>query len=169
MEIARVLCVPYELLGFSYEPDAYAWGAKAVPVAGEITTNDEVRFAELDRFVAGGAHLPQGCVAIDVKAGKMRGWHLIYRKNARQTMSRKLLAEQCNCERFLVHLINGTTWWRYIQPSTTNDIYHLHSQYLDTINDVRIAWVSEVVGFEFARYELPTCAQLEEETDATGL
>jgi transcriptional regulator with XRE-family HTH domain len=169
MEIGRVLRVPYELLGFSYAPDAYAWAAKAVPVVGEITANDEVKFAETNRCVAGGAHLPQGCVALEVKVGKMRGWQLVYREAAQQAMSREILAQQGNCEKLLVHLVNGTTWWRHIQRASTNDLFHLYSQHLDTINDVRIAWVSEIVGFELARYDLPTHAQLEGETQPDRL
>ncbi|MET4481427.1 DNA-binding XRE family transcriptional regulator [Bradyrhizobium sp. F1.13.3] len=165
-EIGRVLCVPYELLGFSYASEPYVWAAKPIPVVGEITANDEVKFAQTDHYVAGGAHLPHGCVALDIKVGKMRGWHLTYRENAQQTMSREVLAQQRQCENFLVHLVNGTTWWRYIQPSLTNDRYHLHSRCLDTINDVRIAWVSEIVGFEFERYQLPTRAQLKVETES---
>ncbi|MDH2404332.1 hypothetical protein QCM77_30915 [Bradyrhizobium sp. SSUT18] len=118
---------------------------------GEITANDEVKFAETNRCVAGGAHL-----ALNVRVGKMRGSYLIYREGAQLEMSRKILAQQGDCENFLVHLVNGTTWWRNIQPSPSINLYHLHSQYLDTINDVRIAWVSEIMGFELARYDLPT-------------
>jgi hypothetical protein len=163
MKIGRILRIPYELLGFSYASDAYAWATKAVPVVGEITANDEVKFAETDRCVAGGAHLPQGCVALEIKIGKMRGLYLIYREDAQLAVSKELLARQGNRENFLVHLVNGTTWWRHIVPSLTTELYHLHSQYLDMINDVRIAWVSEILGFELARYPLPTLAQLEEE------
>lgn len=164
VEISRILRVPYELLGFSYAYDAYAWATKAVPVVGEITANDEVKFVETDRLVAGGAHLPQGCVALHIKNGKMRGMYLIYQQAAQLQMSREILSRQGNHEHFLVHLVNGTTWWRHIVPSPATDLYHLHSQHLDMINDVRIAWVSEILGFELPRHPLPTTAQLDNES-----
>jgi hypothetical protein len=163
-EIGRILRVPYELLGFSYASDAHAWAAKAVPVVGEITTNDEVNFAKTGCCVAGGAHLPRGCVALHITIGKMRGVYLIYQEAAQLAMSREILARQGNRELFLVHLVNGTTWWRHIVPSPATDLYHLHSQYLDMISDVRIAWVSEILGFELARCPLPTPAQLKDDS-----
>jgi hypothetical protein len=163
VEIGRILHVPYELLGFSYVSHGYAWATRAIPVVGEITANDEVKFVETDRHVAGGAHLPRGCVALHIKIGKMRGLYLIYQKDAQLAISKDILARQGDRERFLVHLVNGTTWWRHIVPSPATDLYHLHSQYLDTLNDVRIAWVLEILGFELPRYPLPTPAQLGEE------
>lgn len=163
VEISRIFRVPHELLGFSYASDAYAWATKAVPVVGEITANDEVKFVETDRRIAGGAHLPQGCVALHIKIGKMRGLYLIYQQAAQLQMSREVLSRQGNQVHFLVHLVNGTTWWRHIVPSPATDLYHLHSQHLDMINDVRIAWVSEILGFELPRYPLPTPAQLDDE------
>lgn len=48
-------------------------------------------------------------------------------------------------------------------PSPATDLYHLDSQYRDMINDVRIKWVSEILGFELPRYPLPAPAQLEDE------
>ncbi|MBR1092697.1 helix-turn-helix transcriptional regulator [Bradyrhizobium manausense] len=165
VEIGRILGVPYELLGFSYASDAYAWATKAVPVVGEITANDQVKFARTDRIVAGSAHLPQGCVALEIKIGKMRGWNLIYQEAAQLSMSSELLAQQGNRENFLVHLVNGTTWWRHVLRAQTIGLHHLQSQYVDVITDARIAWVSEVLGFELARYPLPTPAQLKEKNE----
>ncbi|MGY4607017.1 DNA-binding XRE family transcriptional regulator [Bradyrhizobium sp. USDA 4474] len=161
-KIGRILSVPYELIGFSYASDAYAWATRAIPVVGEIAANDEVQFRETDRCVAGGAHLPQGCVALVINIGKMRGWYLVFRKDAQLALSKELLAQQGNRENFVVHLVDGTTWWRHIRRASTIDLYHLHSPYLDMINDVRIAWVCEILGFELAKYPLPTPSQLEE-------
>ncbi|RTM12096.1 MAG: XRE family transcriptional regulator [Bradyrhizobiaceae bacterium] len=159
-ELGAVLDIPYDLIGFSYAHDAYAWAVKALPVVGKITQEDEVKFAEGDRDVAGGAHFPAGCVALEVTSGKMRGWHLVYHERERNAVSRDILRRQGQCEKYLVHLVSGTTWWRRLQQSSTQDLYHLSSQHLDTIYDARVAWVSEIVGFTLSRHDLPTRAEL---------
>ena len=93
-ELGRALRVPYELLGFSYARDAYAWAAKALPVVGMITGADEVRFVETGRGIAGGAHLPAGCVALEINVGKLRGWHLAYQELEQHAMSDGILTCQ---------------------------------------------------------------------------
>lgn len=162
-QIARALSVPKEVLGFSYAADAYGWAAKALPVVGSIAANDEVLFEQTGRRVAGGAHLPPGSVALDIKQGKMRGWLLVYRENAMEPMTKEILERQGPDEKFIAHLVNGTTWWRHIAPASKRNIYHLNSRYLDPLNDVEIEWVAEIVGFEPALFDLPTPEQLEDE------
>ena len=162
-EIGRALSVPKEVLGFSYAADAYGWAAKALPVVGSVAANDEVVFEQMERRVAGGAHLPAGSVALDIKQGKMRGWLLVYREGAMEPMTKEVLERQGPDEKFIAHLADGTTWWRHITPASKRNIYHLNSRYLDSLNDVEIEWVSEIVGFEPALFDLPTPEQLDDE------
>ena len=162
-QIGRALNVPKEVLGFSYAADAYGWGAKALPVVGSIRANDEVVFTQTGRCVAGGAHLPPDSVALDIQQGKMRGWLLVYRDGAREPMSKEILERQGPDEKFIVHLSDGTTWWRHIAPASKRHVYHLNSRYLDPLTDVEIEWVTEIVGFEPAIFDLPTPEQLEDE------
>lgn len=159
-EIARALGLPKEILGFSYAADAYGWAAKAVPVVGSIIANDEVKFEQTGRRVAGGAHLPVGSVGLDIKHGKMRGWLLVYRGEGLEPITDDVLHQQGFNENFISHLVDGTTWWRHITPAAKPNLYHVNSRHLDPLNDVQIKWVAKIVGIEPEPLELPTLEQL---------
>lgn len=159
-EIARALNLPKEVLGFSYAADAYSWAAKAIPVVGAIVDNDEVKFEQTGRRVAGGAHLPVGSVGLDIKQGKMRGWLLVYRNEGLEPTSDDVLHRQGFNENFISRLADGTTWWRHIRPAAKPNLYHVNSRHLDPLNDVRIEWVAKIVGIEPEPFELPTLEQL---------
>lgn len=159
-KIARVLGVPTEVLGYSYAPDAYGWAAKALPVVGSITANDEVKFGQTGPRVAGSPRSPAGSVGLCVSQGKMRGWLLVYSENSLEPMSSDVLVRQGSNENFISHLTDGTTWWRHIAPAAKRNFYHVNSRHLDPLNDVEIEWVAKIVGLEPACFELPTPEQL---------
>ena len=159
-EIARALGVAKEVLGFSHAADAYGWAAKEIPVVGSIIANDEVKFEQTGRRVAGGAHLPVGSVGLDIKHGKLRGWLLVYRDEGLEPITDDVLQRQGFNENFISHLVDGTTWWRHITPAAKSNFYHVSSKHLDPLNDVQIQWVTKILGFVWEQYELPTPEQL---------
>ncbi|WP_271570229.1 helix-turn-helix transcriptional regulator [Bradyrhizobium sp. CCBAU 11386] len=154
-EIGKALGVPKEVLGFSDTPDAYAWAAKAIPVIGSVIADDQVRYCTTGRRVAGGSHLPSDAVALDIIHGKLRGWMLFYREGFREPMSKEVLKRQGLAEKFIVNLRNGTTWWRNIKPASERHIFHLNSPYLQSVNDVEISWVSEILALQVPLFNLP--------------
>lgn len=159
-QIACALNVPKEVLGFSYAKDAYGWAARAVPIIGSILSNDEVKFEQTGRRVAGGAHLPVDSVGLDIKHGKMRGWFLVYRDAGLEPISGDVLHRQGFNENFISHLVDGTSWWRHITPAAKSNFYHINSPHLDPLYDVQIEWVAQIVGIEPEPFELPTPEQL---------
>lgn len=164
--IGRALSLPKEVIGFSVAPDAYTWAAKSLSVVGYVTANDEIKDSGPPcRRVAGGSHLPEGSVALEIQQGKMRGWLLVYCPESSELMTRNVLERQGPDENFLVCLEDGSTWWRHITPAARSGLYHLNSRYLDPIQDVRIAWVAKIVGIESSQFELPTAEQLNEVVD----
>ncbi|MGY3240071.1 transcriptional regulator with XRE-family HTH domain [Bradyrhizobium sp. USDA 4448] len=164
--IGRALSLPKEVVGYSTAPDAYTWAAKSLRVDGYVTARDEIKdLGPPYRRVAGGSHLPEDSVAFDIQHGKMRGWLLVYRPEAAEPMSKIVLERQGPDEKFITCLENGTTWWRHITPAARSGLYHLNSRYQDPIHDVRIRWVAEIIGFESARFVLPTAEELNEAAD----
>lgn len=164
--IGRALNLPKEVIGFSHAPDAYSWAAKSLSIFGSVVANDEINFGNLTcRRVAGGPHLPEGSVALDIQQGKMRGWLLVFCPESSEPMTKAVLERQGPDENFLSCLEDGTTWWRHITPAARSGLYHLNSRHQDPIHDVRIAWVAKIVGIESARFELPTAEQLNQAAD----
>lgn len=161
--IGRALGLQKEIIGFSYAPNAYSWGARSLWVVGSVSAQDEITFGGApDRHVAGGSHLPEDSVALDIRQGKMRGWLLVFRPESSERMSKGVLERQGAQENFIACLEDGTTWWRHISPAARQGRYHLNSRHQDPIHDVRIAWVAKIVGIESPLLELPTREQLEQ-------
>jgi transcriptional regulator with XRE-family HTH domain len=154
-EIGNVLGVPKEFLGFSDAPDAYAWAARAVPVVGSVIADDEVRYRETGRRVAGGSYLPSDAVAVVISKGKLRGW-MLFCSGLREPIGKDILERQGPVEKFIVHLENGTTWWRHIEPASERTLFHLNSPRHCSVTDVDISWVSEVVALQVPLFDLPT-------------
>lgn len=167
-EIALVIGVPKEVLGFSYAPDAYRWAAKVLPFIGWIDNGDEVVFEQTGRCVAGAAHLPAGSVALETRHGKMRGCLLVYGEKKLEPMTADVLIRQGARENFTSHLSDGTTWWRHIISAAKQNFFHLSSRHLDALHDVQIQWVTEIIGIETAPFELPAREQLSAAHGASG-
>jgi transcriptional regulator with XRE-family HTH domain len=159
-KIGKALGVPKELLGFSDAPNAYAWAARAVPVIGSVIAEDEVRYFQTGRRVGGASNLPADAVALDIKQGKLRGWMLFFRGSICEPVSKDILERQRLAEMFVVHLKNGTTWWRHIKPSSGRDRFHLDSPHLSSLTDVEISWVSEVIALQAPLFDLPTLSPI---------
>lgn len=153
--IAKALGVPKEVLGFSNAPDAYAWAAKAVPVIGSVIVDDLVKYRKTERRVVGGSHLPSDSVALDITRGKLRGWMLFYREGFREPMSEEVLKRQGLAPKFIVTLNDGTTWWRTIRPASEQHLFHLDAPFMQSVNHVEIAWVSEIVALQVPLFDLP--------------
>ncbi|MGX4804846.1 helix-turn-helix transcriptional regulator [Bradyrhizobium guangdongense] len=162
-EIGHALGLPKEIIGFSYAPNPYSWAARSLWVVGSVSAQDEITFGDAPhRHVAGGSHLPEDSVALDIQQGKMRGWLLVFRPESSERMSKSVLERQGLQENFIACLDDGATWWRHISPAARQGRYHLNSRHQDPIHDVRIAWVAKIVGIVDPLFDLPTREQLDE-------
>ncbi|MBR1092696.1 helix-turn-helix transcriptional regulator [Bradyrhizobium manausense] len=154
-EIGMALDLPKEAVGFSDAPDGYTWAAKAVPLVGSVIAEDEVRYRKTRRRVAGSPSLPQDAVALVIRQGKMKGW-LLFHRGVQEPMSDGVLLRQGRAEKFIACLQSGRTWWRNISIGAERDVFDLISSDYPSIRDVKIIWVTEVIGFEVPLFDLPS-------------
>jgi transcriptional regulator with XRE-family HTH domain len=154
-DIAAVLGVPYELIGFSDSPDAYVWAAKAVPVIGAMNAEHLIEYCETTRRI-GVTDRPPGTVAVELTEGEPSGWFLLYDADAFEPVTKTVLTRQDAHQKFVVRTADGRTYWRQIVPSHRRNRYHLQAKHCDPIYDIELDSVSEVLDFERPGKDLPS-------------
>jgi transcriptional regulator with XRE-family HTH domain len=154
-EIAKVLGVPYELIGFSDSPDAYIWAAKAVPVIGAMNAEHLIEPRETGLRI-GVTDRPPGTVAVKLTEVEPSGWFLLYDADAFEPVTKAVLARQDAHQKFVSRTADGRTYWRQIVPSHRRNRYHLQAKLCDPIYDIELHSVSEVLDFERPGKDLPS-------------
>jgi transcriptional regulator with XRE-family HTH domain len=147
--ISQRLGVPVADLGFSYSPHPYPWATKPVPIVGAIGANMRVEFHDSPTERTGSLEpVTASTVALEILPSALEalaGYYAFYDDAIRERMSKEVLARQEEQKaKFIVHLTDGTTWWRRIKSAARRKLYHLEAG-ADTITDVEIEWVSEMI------------------------
>jgi hypothetical protein len=160
--IGAMLRVPAKFLAFSNEPNVYGWAVKPVPVVGIIDSEMRIGPEQLRPRRIGVPDASVGLRALELGKDSMpsfEGWTILYDENNRERVSQHILDRQAQNATFVIRTSSGEMWWRRIVPSARRGSHHLESQHKQTIYDVEIDWVSEVLGFEPPGKDLPPFEQ----------
>jgi hypothetical protein len=159
--IGSLIGVPAQLIGFSYAPDAYIWAAKAVPVIGTVNADMRIEAAEPPYCSVGIWQRPVPASTFAVTIGReafsqLSGYLLLFDDTKRERVTPAVISRQNQQDKkFIVHLIDGSMWWRRIVPGAKRNRYHLESVHKSLIENVEIESVSEIFAIEAPGLQLP--------------
>lgn len=154
-KIGNALGVPYGDIGYSDSPEAYSWATKAIPVIGSLDHEFQVKLQTEGHVehIASMVGVSEDTAALTIHSGVFvfEGMFMLFENGNREDMSKGILDRQASGERFIVHLFDGTTWCRRIQPGTRKNRWHLSAPGVEPILDIEIDWVSRVMGAQPGR------------------
>lgn len=79
----------------------------------------------------------------------MREMVILFDYGARHKVDNDTLSNQGRG--LIIHLKDGTTWYRRISPGSRRNHYHVTAAAVDPIMDAEVEWVAEIIAIQPAR------------------